>query len=57
MTFEIMEFFRNTVFPGGHNIDHLWVLVYSDDENKHHFAKIIQKNWLNPLVKFEHGSI
>ena len=24
MTFEIMEFFRNTVFPNGHNIDHLW---------------------------------
>lgn len=24
------------------NIDHLWVLVYSDDENKHHFAKITE---------------
>ena len=24
------------------NIDHLWVLVYSDDGNKHHFAKITE---------------
>ncbi|QDP57100.1 MAG: hypothetical protein GOVbin1782_107 [Prokaryotic dsDNA virus sp.] len=24
------------------NIDHLWVLVYSDDANQHHFAKITE---------------
>jgi len=32
MTFETMEFFRNTVFPDGHNIDHPWANpLYQED--------------------------
>lgn len=35
MTFETMEFFRNTVFPDGHNIDHLWANpLYQEDLRK-----------------------
>ena len=38
------------------NIDHLWVLVYSDDENKHHFAKIteiLQDDVFGDKIQFE----
>ena len=49
MTFEIMEFFRNTVFPNGHNINHPWANPLYQKDLSNFPATIIATAGFDPI--------
>lgn len=49
MTFETMEFFRNTVFPNGHNIDHPWANPLDRNDLKNLPPTIVATAGFDPI--------
>ena len=49
MTFKIMEFFRNTVFPDGQNVDHLWANPLHQDNLRNLPPTIIATAGFDPI--------
>ena len=49
MTFEIMEFFRNTVFPDGENVSHLWANPLHQDNLRNLPPTIIATAGFDPI--------